>query len=95
MKKNKFIFGHDHVVMREEYSPNCEKGSGTTQSCDLYIPENIFHPETEKKLMPEIPLEEMHLARSLSSSLTGQMIKVLYVVQFLVKSEGFAKESKV
>ena len=59
------------------------------------MPENFFHPETDKKLMPAIPKEERHLQRSLASSLTGQLIKCMYVVQFLVKSAGFDKESKI
>ena len=52
--------------MSEDYSPSCEKGSGTSQACDLVIPESIFYPESEKKLMPDIPLDEMHLSRSLA-----------------------------
>lgn len=65
------MFGNDHVVMKEEITPNCEKGSGTTQAFDFVIPENFFSPESDKKLMPDIEPEERHLSRSLPSSLTG------------------------
>ena len=52
------------------------------------MPHDFFYNETETMRLPKIPMLEKHMAAGISSSMNGQLFKVMYVLQFHVMHSG-------
>ncbi len=60
-----------------------------TSSIDFKIPDTIFLNEQEEKML-KIPLPEKPLSYGPSSSHSGRIYKVQYILQFSLKHDGYS-----
>ena len=62
---------------------------------DVSVPSDFFYDQTETMRLPKIPMTEKHMSAGISSSLSGQLFKVMYVLQFHVVHVGHKVAVKV
>jgi len=73
---------------------NCKKSEYEEQNFEFNLPEDIFMSEEEKKKFETIPKFENALKYGLSSSFSGKLFKVQYVIQFFLKHQGIGTPLK-
>mmetsp|Transcript_12749 Transcript_12749/g.21502 ORF Transcript_12749/g.21502 Transcript_12749/m.21502 type:complete len:450 (+) Transcript_12749:3-1352(+) len=84
LKNSKQIYTNDHIVISEKVDSKCEAKKTEKKDFEFRIPQNIFLTQAEEDLY-KIPLIEKSLAAGPSSSLSGRLYKVQYVLQFSLK----------
>ena len=78
--KVKPLYFTDHTVYQQEIKSNCKKNQYEEQNFNFDLPEDIFMSEDEKKKFEAIPKFDKALTYGLSSSFSGKLFKVQYVV---------------
>ena len=78
--KDKPLYVTDHTVWEQEFKANCKKLEYEEQDFTFDLPEDIFMSEDEKKKFEAIPKFDKALCYGLSSSFSGKLFKVQYVV---------------
>jgi hypothetical protein len=79
-KKGKPIYMYDQTIQENSVVAKCDKNSQETTELFLSMNEDFFLSDEEKNKMPKLPLELKHMQTALSSSISGQLFKVMYVL---------------
>ena len=66
----------------------CDKNKKETAELYISMNEDFFLSDKEKEMMPKLGLDLKHMQASLSSSITGQLFKVMYVIEIAVYHVG-------
>lgn len=92
-KKPTPIFMNDTVIHEEDRSAACEAGKAESFEMTYFVPDHFYGylGEDQRKMMPKLEYADKHMQAGLSNSLSGQLFKVMYVLQFEVHHKGFTK----
>lgn len=80
------IYTNDCILISEKIDSKCTAKGKEIQTFEFKIPQRIFLSEEEENRM-KIPLAEKPLSQGPSSSLSGRLFKVQYVLQFSLKHQ--------
>lgn len=83
-QKQKVIYTNDCVIFSQAFEAKCPPKEIEQRVFEFHIPQRIFVSEQEEARM-KVPLIEKPLAQGPSSSISGKLYKVSYVLQFRIK----------
>lgn len=95
MQADKLFFQREQILLQDVQTPGKDmKDKGIEQKQFAFdIPESIFVSEAEKqKMQYNITSDEKGVSYGLSSSVSGQLFKIQYIVQVFVKHQGIGKK---
>ena len=84
IKTTKPLYTNDQILVSEKMSSECDAKKTEQKNFEFKIPQSIFVSEEEESRI-KVPLQEKGLAQGPSSSLSGKLYKVQYVLQFSLK----------
>ena len=73
------IYTNDCILMSEKYDAACAAKSEETKQINITLPQTIYVTPSEEERI-KIPLMEKSLAQGPSSSISGRLFKVQYVL---------------
>ena len=79
IKSNKPVYVNDSILVSEKLDSNCGPKKTETKEIKFQIPQTIFINDEEASKI-KIPLNEKQLQQGPSSSLSGKLYKVKYVL---------------
>jgi hypothetical protein len=80
------LYINDQLIYSEKKDAKCEAKASETLQFEFQIPQSIFQSQAEEDLF-KIPLAEKPLSSGPSSSISGRLYKVQYVLQFSLKHQ--------
>lgn len=79
LKSVKPIYTNDQIIFSKKIDANCKGKASEEQTLELDIPNTIFVSEEEEQRI-KVPIHEKPLVLGPSSSISGKLFKVQYVL---------------